>query len=304
MRMLWLFGVALAAVAAWAQTNLRREASASAEGLVLALDARIVWQEPDETFGGYSGIEILDGGRRALLISDRGTWATAALTRDTGRLTGASLVASGPLLGIDGEPLSGVDEDAEGLAVDAQGRAYISFEGFHRVRRYDRIDGPAEDIPSYPSFRKMQSNAGLEALAVDSEGALYAIQEGTGESNRPVPVYRFRNGRWDTTLHIRRQGRFLPVGADFGPDGALYLLERDFTWLGGFATRIRRFAQTRAGFGEGLTLLQTRTGELDNMEGISVWRDAGGVTRLTLIADDNFFLLQDTLLVEYRLLGL
>ena len=39
------------------------------------------------------------------------------------------------------------------------------------------------------------------------------------------------------------------------------------------------------------------------MEGISVWRDAAGRTRVTLISDDNFFALQRTVIVEYLLVG-
>jgi hypothetical protein len=46
---------------------------------------------------------------------------------------------------------------------------------------------------------------------------------------------------------------------------------------------------------------ETPCGDLDNMEGISVWRDGDGRTRVTLISDDNFFPLQQTMLVEYVL---
>jgi hypothetical protein len=119
---------------------------------------------------------------------------------------------------------------------------------------------------------------------------------------RPFPVYRLRDGVWDKSLSIPREGAFLVAGADFGPDGRLYVLERDFTWTGGFATRVRRFALGAEGFDAGETLLETSLGGTDNFEGISVWTDAAGVTRVTLIADDNFFVLQSTVVAEYRLI--
>ena len=81
------------------------------------------------------------------------------------------------------------------------------------------------------------------------------------------------------------------------------MLERDFKWLGGFATRIRRFTPGPDGFGDEATLLETRFGELDNMEGISVWKDEKGSIRVTLISDDNFFPLQRTMFAEYIVPG-
>ena len=82
------------------------------------------------------------------------------------------------------------------------------------------------------------------------------------------------------------------------------MLERDFSWLGGFATRVRRFTLGPDGLGDEVTLLETRFGELDNMEGISVWRDAAGPhPRRRCISDDNFFPLQRTMLAEYLLVG-
>ncbi len=91
------------------------------------------------------------------------------------------------------------------------------------------------------------------------------------------------------------------MDADFGPDGRFYLLERDFRWLGGFATRVRRFDVGADGFTGEVTLLGTRFGELDNMEGLSAWRDAAGRIRITLLSDDNFFPLQKTMFAEYVL---
>jgi len=39
----------------------------------------------------------------------------------------------------------------------------------------------------------------------------------------------------------------------------------------------------------------------DNLEGVSVWRDADGALRATLVSDDNFRFLQQTEIVEYLL---
>ncbi len=95
---------------------------------------------------------------------------------------------------------------------------------------------------------------------------------------------------------LPRGERFLVTGADIGPDGRLYVLERDFLGIG-FRSRVRRFDLD--GGGEAILLL-TPLGLLDNMEGISVWEDEQGL-RMTLIADDNFNPFQRNLIAEYRL---
>jgi hypothetical protein len=41
--------------------------------------------------------------------------------------------------------------------------------------------------------------------------------------------------------------------------------------------------------------------QIDNMEGLAVHRDAQGRTILTLISDDNYSILQRTLLLEFAL---
>ena len=270
-----------------------------ADGPRLELASEVVWSESDSRFGGYSGLELQPDGRTFLAVSDRGTWARGESERKAGRLGAVRLTGIGPLHEISGAPLDGDNVDAEGLAVDGKGRAFVSFEAFHRIRRYDDIAGPALEVPSHPDFRKLQRNSGLEALAIDADGTLYAIPERSGAWERPFPVYRLQGREWDRDLSLRRDGTFLVVDADFGPDGKLYLLERDFGWVRGFATRVRRFTLGPDGFEDEATLLETSFGQLDNMEGISTWRDPEGRIRVVLISDDNFFPLQRTMLVEY-----
>jgi hypothetical protein len=48
-------------------------------------------------------------------------------------------------------------------------------------------------------------------------------------------------------------------------------------------------------------VLETKTGDFDNLEGISVWRDATGAIRVTMVSDDNFMFFQQTQLVEFSL---
>jgi hypothetical protein len=53
---------------------------------------------------------------------------------------------------------------------------------------------------------------------------------------------------------------------------------------------------------DGAVLIEADLGyEIDNMEGLSVHRNAGGETVLTLISDDNFSLIQRTLLLQFAL---
>ena len=141
----------------------------------------------------------------------------------------------------------------------------------------------------------------MEALAIDADDTIYAIPERSGKWERPFPVYRFKNGAWDDELRLPREGKFLVVGADFGPDGKLYLLERQFEWIGGFRNRIRRFSMNATGFDVGETLLETRVSGYDNLEGISVWTDSKGDTIVSLVSDDNFSVFQSSQIVEFKL---
>jgi hypothetical protein len=278
--------------------------AAQADGPRLELDAEITWREGWDQFGGFSALAVAPDGERFLAVTDKARWVRGRFDRTAdGALQAARTERRGRLHGVDGTGLSGTDSDAEGLALDADGRAYVSFEGFHRIRRFDRINGAATSVRGHPDFDELQVNSGIEALAIDAGGVLHAIPERSGALDRPFPVYRWDGERWDKSLRLRRDGSFLPVDADFGPDGRLYLLERDFKWLGGFATRVRRFTLGPNGVEDEVTLLRTPFGALDNMEGLSVWQDAAGVTRVTLVSDDNFFPLQRTMFAEYRLVG-
>jgi hypothetical protein len=112
----------------------------------------------------------------------------------------------------------------------------------------------------------------------------------------PFPVYRFKDG-WTQPFSIPRIGDYLPTAADFGPDGRLYILEREFHGLLGFQSRVRRF--DIGAIDAGQMLLETAIGQHDNLEGLSVWRDGDGALRLTMISDDNFRFFQSTQIVEY-----
>jgi hypothetical protein len=266
----------------------------------MSLDSEVTWSAGDPAFGGFSGLALAPDGRSFRTVSDRGAWATGTLERDAdGRITDVVLDGIGPLQAIDGQLLVENEVDAEGLVLDRDGRAYVSFEHFARIRRYDDLAGPAAPVRPHRDFDRLQRNSGLEALAMDADGTVYAIPERSGKLERPFPVYRLRDGRWDKALKLRRDGAFLVADATFGPDGRLYLLERDFEWLGGFRTRVRRFELGPDGFTDETTLLETRFGELDNMEGIAVWEDPEARTRVLLLSDDNFFPLQRTMFAEY-----
>ena len=105
---------------------------------------------------------------------------------------------------------------------------------------------------------------------------------------------------WSVPFTIPRIGSFLPVGADFGPDGRFYVLERAI-WVFGFRSRVRSWQIEHGRPTRAKTVLLTYSGKHDNLEGLSVWRDDQGDIRLTMISDDNFKFFQRTELVEYVL---
>jgi len=260
------------------------------------------WRSEEPLFGGFSGLDIADDGVTFWTVSDDGLSTKGHLDRDgaDGPIIGVSGTDFMRLQAIRGGAVENIDNDAEGLAVDGNGQIFVSFEGFHRVRSYADFSSLAGFIPEHPDFRQMQNNSSLEALAIDRDGTLYTLPERSGHLARPFPVYRFHNGVWDQPFSIPRRGSFLPVGADIGPDGNFYLLERHLNGIFGFQTRVRRFDLGNDGLTDEQQLLETSSGTHDNLEGIAVWQDSSGHIRLTMISDDNFRAFQRTEIVEYR----
>lgn len=254
-----------------------------------------VWDGPGPRFGGFSGIEVTADGSGFLALSDRSMLVEGRFQRNDGQVTGITETGRHLLRTTDGEPLTGGRQDSEGLALGPDGQIYVSFEGLARIRVQPDVEGKPRLLPTAPAFADLQTNAALEALAVTADGTVLTIPERSGAQSRPFPVYRLQGDDWDVAFTIPRRGSFLVSGADVGPDGRLYVLERDFVGIG-FRSRVRRFDPDG---GAEVVLLDTNPLTHDNLEGISVWDDGQGI-RLTMISDDNFRFFQQTQIVEYR----
>lgn len=250
-------------------------------------------------FGGFSGIEVTDDGQRVYLVSDRGQLLAGTLLRQNGQLTGIADLSDRPLVDRHGNTREFPFTDAEGLALDAQGRLNVSFEQAQRILRYDTWESDAK-WPSYTrSWRALHSNGGLELVAVDAAGTLYTIPEGVPDGAWEALVYRRLPGqKWDQPFTLPLDKRFVPVGGDFGPDGRFYLLERD-VYPFGFRSRVRAMKVTDDGFDQIETLLETPLGRHGNLEGLAVWKDDKQRIRLTMVSDDNFLAPLRSEIVEY-----
>ncbi|MCC5970170.1 MAG: esterase-like activity of phytase family protein [Pararhodobacter sp.] len=258
-----------------------------------------VWRGSGRTFGGFSAIHLYPNGYDFLALSDRAFLYTGRLRRDRDeRITGVQVHSIHQLRHDDGTFLSGPRGDSEGIALAPDGTIYISFEGGRRTRvaAYETPDAPARILPRHPDFREMPGNGALEALAIDAHGRLYTLPEESPTNS--FPLYRFEGNRWHIIGHVPKRDGFAPVGADFGPDGNLYLLERRFR-IPSFATRISRLRPDR--WNQPETLIETAPGTLDNHEGISMTINRDGRLRATIISDDNRFFLQRTEIVEFLL---
>lgn len=262
------------------------------------------WESDDPLFGGFSAIALTGEGRDFVALSDRGNFTAGWVLRgQDGKIAGLAAAPIRPLKGPDNLPLGDYRRDSEGLAILPDGRVFVSFELIARVAFFPTLDSLGTVLPKSEAFRSMQRNASLEALAVDPAGTLYTLPERSGSPSAPFPVYRYKDGVWDQPFTLPRRGMFLAVAADIGPDGKFYLLEREFHGLAGFASRVRRFTIGPDALTDEETLLQSATGQHDNLEGLSVWRDQAGQLRLTMISDDNMLFLQRTEIVEYRVPG-
>lgn len=261
----------------------------------------------DETFGGLSG--LLVEGDRALLITDRGDWIQARLTHDaTGRLAGIGDVTVAPMLGYGKQKVAHSTSmgDAEGLARLADGRLLVSFEQRHRLWLYQPGDDPPNARPvrsgTPPQLSKAKRNGGIEAIAEIAPGRVLALTEGLRTVDGDL--VGFYIGALMETVRLVPDGAFLPTDLARLPSGDMLLLERRYSFLGGVAVQLRLIPKGQ------LNVLKLRPEpvarlerplNIDNFEGLAVV-ERDGETLVYMVSDDNFSVLQRTLLLQFRLL--
>ncbi|MGI1661936.1 esterase-like activity of phytase family protein [Palleronia sp. KMU-117] len=255
-----------------------------------------------EAVNGVSGLEFSDDGSRFWAVTDRGWYLTGAVTRTgDGTLDKVTVTRIAPLLGQDGFPVTarrvGDWSDAEGLAMLPDGTAFVAFERWAHVSRYDDLRGRANPTRDHPTFHDYFDNRQLEAIAVAPDGTVYAFPESVGPGRDGFLVYRLNGNEWDIAGKITPLDAFALVGADYDDQGRLYLLERKLTLGLWWQNRIRRF-ETPDGMGE--ILWTSRPGEFTNLEGIALWRDDQGL-RITMVSDNNQRPSEPTTFVEFRL---
>ncbi|UAB88638.1 esterase-like activity of phytase family protein [Ruegeria sp. SCSIO 43209] len=262
--------------------------------------ARFDWNNSAGWFGGFSALHLSENGRQMIVLGDRSRLVTARINRDGDQIRNIQILRYGPIFSSKGRSLSGRAGDSEGIAVAPDGSLYISFEGVHRVVHYSTPGAKAKVLPRPEAFHDLERNGSFEALAIDDRGRLYTLTEKSRTADGKILVYRWDGHHWTRPFVLPPSGRFLPVAADFGPDGRLYVLERAVSFFG-FRSRLRRWVIADDAPVSQEILFETSTGTHDNLEGLSVWRDVQGRLRATMISDDNFFFLQRTELVEYLL---
>jgi len=272
------------------------------------------------SFGGFSGMQIGDGGKTLLAVSDTGFWLAADIVRDqNGAVSGLQKAHMARLYSGEGPRIDAPKYyvDAEALVRDGS-TLYVAFEAINVISRYrlDRATLQMEpQILSLPEdITRIGINKGMEALALAPQGSplaghLIAITE-RGEG-RGGPTFGWiidpegHDSELSGMFRVARDNLFDVTEAAFLKNGDLLLLERRFTIASGVAMRVRRIKGDEVKAGAVLTgeviLEGGLSNRIDNMEAMSVYENEKGETVLALMSDDNHSLLQRTIYLEFIL---
>jgi hypothetical protein len=264
-------------------------------------------------FGGISSIRVQADGARFIAVSDKGRWLRGRIAYDGVRPVGIADAEMAPVLGPDGRPLAARGwYDTESIAEDG-GTVWLGLERVNRIVRFDfgrhGLLARGQPVTVPPGLQRLPNNKGLECLVfvprrLPHGGALMAISERGLDRDGNIQGFLI-GGPAAGEFSVKRIGEFDVSDCAVTPKGDLLVLERSYSRLTGVGMRIRRIplAEVKPGATvDGPALVEADMGyQIDNMEGLSVHRAADGSLVLTLISDDNFSLIQRTLLLQFTL---
>jgi hypothetical protein len=242
-----------------------------------------------------SDVRIVSGDR-LIAVSDGGYFFEARLLFDeTARLSGLADARVTALVNEQGQPLTGLEADAEGLDELPTGDRLVSFERNHRIWLYAADDSPPRPTPSPDA--DFPANGGMEALTVyPAAGPGFYL---VGSEGGTVWLCSLA-GTCDETAF----GALVPTGfgltalAAFG-DGFAMLAR---AYEPGFGTRVSVRLIGATGARDGRVLDEMRLAApftVDNFEGIAVVPRSPDGIRLYLVSDDNGSTAQRTYLLAF-----
>jgi len=273
----------------------------------------LVLTSPFPRFGGLSGLRLDAKGERFISFSDHGHWFAGRIVYEGRTMVGLADVESAPMLGPDGKPIHSRGwYDSESIALDGS-LVYIGLERVNKVLRFDfsksftRARGEVVPLPKAAS--RLPNNKGLEALVFVPKGqplagTLIAMSE-RGLDAKGNLIAFLVGGPTPGQFSVRRTEEFDISDAVLLPTGDLLILERKFSWLSGIGIRIRHVPLRSIAPGaviDGPSIFEADLAdEVDNMEGIDAHVTAEGETVLTMVSDDNFSMLQRTMLLQFTM---
>src|ERR1700688_1669479 len=266
-------------------------------------------------FGGLSGLRLDAKGERFISFSDKGSWFTGRIVYRGREMVGLDDVEAAPMLGPDGRPITARGWfDSESIALDGS-LVYIGLERVNQVLRFDFARGftraRGEVVPMPAAAKKLPFNKGLEALVMVPKGltlagTLIALSE-RGLAAEGNLIAFLVGGPSPGQFSVRRTNNFDISDAVLLPSGDLVVLERKFSLLEGISIRIRRIALASVAPGaviDGPPIFNADLDqEIDNMEGLDAHITPQGDTVLTMVSDDNFSIIQRTLLLQFTLVA-
>jgi hypothetical protein len=273
----------------------------------------LVLRSSSHHFGGISAIRLASDGAHFIALTDKGWWLRGRILYEGTRPSGIADAEMAPILGADGQPLAARGwYDTEAIAEDG-GTLYLGIERVHQIVRFnygkEGLLARGQPIALPPEMHTLPSNKGIEALVflpkgLALAGTLIAISE-RGLDKAGNIIGFLIGGPSPGSFAVKRRSNYDITDAALLPGGDLLLLERRYSWGSGLAVRMRRVALGEIKPGavvDGPVLFDADLGyEIDNLEGLSVNRSPGGETVLTLISDDNFSVVQRTLLLQFTL---
>ena len=267
-------------------------------------------------FGGLSGIRLDAKGERFISFSDKGAWFTGRIVYRGREMIGVDDVEASPMLWSDGRPITAHGFfDSESIAFDGP-FVYIGFERVNQILRFNFSKGftrsVGELVPTPPAVRKLPFNKGLEALVMVPKGlplagTLIALSERGLDPDGNLIAFLIGGPR-PGQFSVRRTESFDISDAVLLPSGDLLVLERKFSLLNGIGVRIRRIALASVAPGavvDGPVDLRCRSRPPRS----TTWKASTrivtpeGETVLTMVSDDNFSMIQRTLLLQFTLLA-